>query len=100
MRVKAKIEHGVTYVRILVDHPMETGQRIDTETSELIPAKYIQQLTCEHSGKFVLVAQLGTGVSKNPYLAFSFKGGKKGDLISIRWNDNEGDSLVINETIQ
>jgi len=100
MKVKAKIKEGITYVRILVDHPMETGQRIDILKGELIPAKYIQQLTCQHAGKFVLIAQFGTGISKNPFLKFSFKGANKGDLLSIRWNDNVGDSLETKQAIQ
>ena len=31
-------------------------------------------------------------VSKDPYLAFKFKGGAKGDKISVTWTDNKGDT--------
>ena len=31
-------------------------------------------------------------MSKNPYLAFSFKGGAKGDKIVVSWKDNKGDT--------
>jgi sulfur-oxidizing protein SoxZ len=36
-------------------------------------------------------AQWGTAVSKNPYMQFSFKGGKAGDKIAVTWVDNRGD---------
>ncbi|PCI66143.1 MAG: thiosulfate oxidation carrier complex protein SoxZ [Piscirickettsiaceae bacterium] len=91
MKVKAKFKDGITKVRVLAKHPMETGRRVDKETGEKIPAKYIQELTCEHNEKIVFVAQFGTSVSKNPYLAFAFEGGKKGDTLNLRWNDNTGD---------
>ncbi|MEY8194029.1 MAG: thiosulfate oxidation carrier complex protein SoxZ, partial [Cycloclasticus sp.] len=52
---------------------------------------YIQELSCEHQGKIVFIAQFGTSMSENPYLSFSFKGGQKGDTLQLRWNDNTGD---------
>ncbi len=91
MKVKAKSKNNITRVRVLAKHPMETGRRINKESGEKIPAKYIQELTCEHDGKVVFVAQFGIAVSQNPYLAFSFEGGKKGDTLELRWNDNTGD---------
>ena len=91
MKVKAKVKNNITKVRVLAKHPMETGRRVDKETGEKIPAKYIQEFTCDYNGKSVFVAQFGTSVSKNPYLAFSFEGGKKGDTLQLRWNDNTGD---------
>jgi len=100
MKVKAKAKNNITSVRVLAKHPMETGRRIDKESGEKIPAKYIQELTCEHEGNVVFVAQLGTSVSKNPYLAFSFEGGKKGDALQLRWNDNTGDVAKVEAKIK
>ncbi|ORU91793.1 MAG: thiosulfate oxidation carrier complex protein SoxZ [Cycloclasticus sp. symbiont of Poecilosclerida sp. N] len=91
MKVKVKFKNNITSVRLLAKHPMETGRRINKKTGEKIPAKYIQELTCKHDGKVVFIAQFGTSVSQDPYLAFSFEGGKKGDTIQLRWNDNTGD---------
>ena len=36
------------------------------------------------------MAEWGPAVSTNPYLAFSFRGGKAGDKVSISWVDNTG----------
>ncbi|MGH8831922.1 MAG: thiosulfate oxidation carrier complex protein SoxZ [Polaromonas sp.] len=30
-------------------------------------------------------------MSKNPFVQFSFKGGKAGDKIVVSWTDNHGD---------
>lgn len=91
MKVKAKSKDNITTVRVLAKHPMETGRRVDKETGEKIPAHFIQELTCEHNGNVVFLAQLSTAVSQNPYLAFSFEGGKKGEVLQLRWNDNMGE---------
>ncbi|MEW5056358.1 MAG: thiosulfate oxidation carrier complex protein SoxZ [Cycloclasticus sp.] len=91
MKITARFKNEVTSVRVLATHPMETGRRSDQQTGELIPAKYIQELSCEHQGKVVFIAQFGTSMSENPYLSFSFKGGQKGDTLQLRWNDNTGD---------
>jgi len=91
MRVKARLKNNITTVRILARHPMETGRRSNKETGELIPAKYIQELTCEYQGKVIFLAQFGTSVSQNPFLSFSFEGGEKGETLQLRWNDNTGD---------
>jgi sulfur-oxidizing protein SoxZ len=79
---------------------METGRRKNKETGELIPAKYIQELSCEHEGKVVFLAQLGTSVSKDPYFAFSFNAGEKGQKVQLRWNDNTGEIKKVEAVIK
>jgi sulfur-oxidizing protein SoxZ len=37
------------------------------------------------------LAQWGPAVAKNPFLAFKFKGGAKGEKIQVTWTDNRGD---------
>lgn len=46
--------------------------------------------SCE--GKIIFEGELGPAVSKDPFLSFSFKNGKKGDKVSITWVDNKDDS--------
>jgi len=91
MKVKARLKNHITTVRLLANHPMETGRRTNKETGELIPAKYIQELTCTYQNKVVFLAQFGTSISQNPFLSFSFQGGEKGETLQLRWNDNTGD---------
>ena len=40
--MRSKESNGVVTVKALIKHPMETGQRKDKKTGDLIPAHYIQ----------------------------------------------------------
>ena len=91
MKIRANNKDGVTEVKVLMSHEMETGQRKDS-SGNLVPAHFITELTATWNGKTVLDAQFGPAVSKNPYLAFKFKGGAKGDKVVVTWKDNKGDS--------
>lgn len=90
IKIRAKEKGGVTTVKCLMTHPMETGLRKDRKTGEMIPAHFIQEVTCRHGDAVVLTALWGGSVSKNPYLSFKFEGGAKGETISIGWVDNKG----------
>ena len=91
MRIRASVNEGVTEVKVLMQHEMETGLRKDAD-GKLVPAWHITELKALHNGKTVLEGQFGTAVSKNPYLVFRFKGGVPGDKISVNWIDNKGDT--------
>ena len=90
MKIRAKMEGDKVDVRVLMSHEMETGQRKDAKGA-LIPAWFIQNVSATHNGKTVLSAEWGPAVSKNPFLAFKFSGGKVGDKVTITWTDNHGD---------
>ena len=89
IRIRATSSGDTTEVQALIQHPMDSGFAKNS-AGELIPAHFIQQLTFEHGGKQVFVADWGPAVSKDPYVKFSFKGGKKGDDLKISWVDNKG----------
>ena len=91
MRIRAQVAGDKATVRVLMSHEMETGQRKDA-SGALVPAHFITEVTAEHNGRPVLAAQFGTAVSKNPYLAFKFKGGAKGDKLTVSWVDSKGDT--------
>jgi sulfur-oxidizing protein SoxZ len=92
IKIRAKVDGDVTTVKALISHPMETGLVKDKKTGQLIPAHFIQEVTCEHNGKNVLTALWGAAISKNPYLSFRFKGAKAGDTLKMSWVDNKGES--------
>ena len=94
IKIRAKTKDGITTVKSLISHVMESGQRKDSKTGEKIPANHVTEVTAEHNGNPVMTAYWGGGISKNPYLSFKFKGGASGDTIKISWVDNmgEGDS--------
>jgi sulfur-oxidizing protein SoxZ len=89
IRVRATSKDDITEVQALIQHPMDSGFIKDSK-GELIPAHFIQKLTFEHNGKPVFAADWGGGISKDPYVKFAFKGGKKGDELKVSWSDNKG----------
>jgi sulfur-oxidizing protein SoxZ len=92
IKVRAKVTGGVTEVKALINHTMETGQRKDAKTGQIVPAHFIQEITCSHNGENVLTAQWGVAISKNPYLSFNFSGAKAGDSLKVSWVDNKGET--------
>ena len=98
MRIRAAANGDVTEVKILMSHPMETGQRKDAN-GQLVPAHFIDKVTATCNGKTVLTADWGPAVSKNPFLAFRFKGAKAGDKISVTWVDTNGATRTDEATI-
>ena len=98
MRIRANIQGDVADVRVLMRHPMETGQRKDA-AGKVIPAWHITEVVAQWNGKTVLSAQWGTAIAKNPFTQFTVKDAKAGDKISISWVDNRGDRRTDEVTI-
>jgi sulfur-oxidizing protein SoxZ len=98
MRIRASLNGDKVEVKVLIRHDMETGKRKDS-TGKLIPPHFIQTLTAKCKDKIVLDTVMGVSVSKDPFLSFKFKGGAKGDKISVTWVDNTGDTRTDEATI-
>jgi sulfur-oxidizing protein SoxZ len=98
MKIRANLVGDSTEVKVLMSHEMETGQRKDAQ-GRLVPAWFIQSVTVTHAGRTVLAAQFGPAVAKNPFLAFRFKGGARGEKVAISWIDNRGDKRSDEATI-
>jgi sulfur-oxidizing protein SoxZ len=90
-KIRAKESDGIVTVKVLMSHPMETGQRKNKKTGEKIPAHFIQEVSATAGDKKVMEAYWGPAISKNPYMSFKYKG-SKGDMLTISWIDNKGDS--------
>jgi sulfur-oxidizing protein SoxZ len=97
MRIRAIASGDEVEVKILMRHIMESGQRKDA-AGKVIPAHFIKNVTAKVNDKVVLDASFGTAVSKDPFLSFKFKGGKKGDKLVVNWTDNGGDTRT-DETV-
>jgi sulfur-oxidizing protein SoxZ len=91
MRMSAKLKDNVTEVKMIINHPMETGRKKD-DFGALIPAHFVQLATVTLNGKTVLDMQWGTGIAKNPYLTFHVKGAEIGDKLIANWTDNLGET--------
>ena len=98
MKIRAKMDGAAADVKVLMDHPMETGLR-KNEKAELVPPHFIQSVIATHNGRTVLDAQWSQAVSRNPFLGFKVKGAKPGDKITVGWVDNKGDKSSIETTV-
>jgi sulfur-oxidizing protein SoxZ len=74
-------------VRILIQHPMETGFRYDS-LGRQTPRNVIHRFECRYRGIEVFRAAMGAGIAANPYLKFFVRAGESGD-IECRWVDQE-----------
>ena len=90
MKIRAKLEGDVLDVRVLMAHPMETGQRKDA-SGNVIPLHFIQTITAQLNGRPVFQAETSQAVARNPVFGFKVKGAKAGDKLTITWIDNKGD---------
>lgn len=91
IKIRAQLEGDTANIKILMTHVMETGQRKDAKTGQVIPAHFIQSVTVTLNGKTVLDTQLSQAISKNPFLGIRVKGAKVGDKVVVNWVDNKGD---------
>lgn len=90
IKIRAQIQGDITEVRILMQHPMETGQRKD-DKGQTLPAQFIQSFTVNLNGKPIIDGQLNTSISRNPLFSFKVRGVKGGDKLAVTWADNTGD---------
>jgi sulfur-oxidizing protein SoxZ len=98
MKIRAVLQGDMADIRILMMHPMETGQRKDAK-GEIVPLHFIRSVSVTHNGKPVLDAQWSQGVSRNPFLGLRVKGAKAGDKIGVTWVDNKGDKRTDEATV-
>ena len=98
MKIRAQMKGDVCEVRVLMSHPMETGQRKDND-GKTVPAHHIQTMTVALNGKTVVAGQIAGSVSRNPVFGFKVKGAKAGDKVAVSWKDNKGDSRTDETTV-
>ncbi|MDR2875472.1 MAG: thiosulfate oxidation carrier complex protein SoxZ [Methylobacillus sp.] len=99
MKLRARLKNGITEIKALIPHPMETGRRLD-DAGNTVPAHFIRQITLARNDQTVLEAQWGTGISKDPYLTFRLRNGAAGDRITLRWMDNLGMTDAVESIVE
>jgi sulfur-oxidizing protein SoxZ len=90
MKMRATLKGDTAEVRVLMNHPMETGQRKGPD-GKLVPMHFIQNVEVKLNGKTVIEGQTSQAVSRNPVFSFRLKGAKAGDKLEVSWLDNKGD---------
>jgi sulfur-oxidizing protein SoxZ len=99
VKMRGNINNTVAQIKVLIEHPMETGTRRD-EAGDVIPAHFIQEVICQHNDQVVLSAEWGTSISKNPYFAFNINEAKSGDVVKVSWTDNLGEASAGDITLK
>ena len=91
IQVQREARRGeIIEVRVLIQHPMETGFRYDAFGRQT-PRNVIYSLHCRYGGVEVFRASMGAGIAANPYLRFFVRAERSGD-IECRWVDQENAS--------
>ena len=78
----------VIEVRIVIQHPMETGFRTGPD-GNLVPRNIIHSLRCLYLGEEVFAAELFPAVTANPFFAFTLVAEETGE-VEFLWVDEEG----------
>jgi sulfur-oxidizing protein SoxZ len=90
VQVPKEVKRGeLIPVRIAIQHPMETGFRFD-HMGKPIPKNVVNTLTCRYNGAEVFRAEMGSGISANPYLQFYTRAEASGEL-DFEWADDAGE---------
>jgi sulfur-oxidizing protein SoxZ len=76
-------------VRVAIQHPMETGFRFDN-VGKPIPKNVVNTLICRYNDVEVFRAEMGSGISANPYLQFYTRAVASGELV-FEWVDDAGE---------
>src|SRR4249920_3386746 len=75
-------------VKVLISHPMESGQRRD-QLGLTIPRDIINHFICALDGETVLEADLFPSIAANPFLSFSAVAANSGTL-TLTFTDDHG----------
>ena len=78
----------VIRVRVLIQHPMETGYRVGADGAK-VPKNVIRSLACRYNGVEVFRAEMSPGIAANPFLEFPMIATESGEL-EFTWVDDDG----------
>jgi sulfur-oxidizing protein SoxZ len=79
----------VVNVQILVQHPMESGYRLDADNRK-VPKNAIRSFLCRYNGEEVFRAEMSPGIAANPFLQFPTVARDSGEL-EFTWVDDAGE---------
>jgi sulfur-oxidizing protein SoxZ len=75
-------------IRVLIAHPMESGQRHD-DVGQLVPRFIIRDFTCTYGGEEVLRIEMFPAIAANPFLSFAVTAQESGTL-AMTFIDDHG----------
>jgi sulfur-oxidizing protein SoxZ len=82
-------------VKLLISHPMESGQRRDA-MGLAVPREIINSFVCTYNGEEVLRAALFPAIAANPFLSFAVVA-RESATLTMTFTDDHG--TVQTETV-
>ena len=79
----------VINIQILVQHPMESGYRLDADNRK-VPKNAIRSFLCRYNGEEIFRAEMSPGIAANPFLQFTTIARDSGEL-EFTWVDDAGE---------
>jgi sulfur-oxidizing protein SoxZ len=94
VKVPNSVKKGEVFeVKALVSHKMESGQRKDSKTGEVIPRMIINKFTATFAGQEVFSCDWYPAISANPYISFFMKAEQSGELV-LTWTDDKNETVT------
>ena len=84
-------------LRLLVQHPMETGYLLDLN-NQRIARNVINDMRCTYAGQEVFRIEPSSGLSANPYVEFFLRATQTGEIV-IDWVDDRGERGQVKRTL-
>jgi sulfur-oxidizing protein SoxZ len=89
INVPKQVKRGQPFdVKLLISHPMESGQRRD-DNGRPIPRDIINSFVCSYNGEDVFRGDLFPAIAANPFLSFSVVAETSGTL-TMTFTDDHG----------
>ena len=89
VRMPGNAKRGeVIEIRTLVQHPMESGFRLDN-MGKNIPRHIVESFHCTYNGREIFRVKLHPAVSTNPFFTFYTVAAESGDFV-FTWKDDQG----------
>jgi sulfur-oxidizing protein SoxZ len=90
IQLPKEIRRGqVIKVGILVQHPMESGYRLDADNRK-VPKNAIRSFVCRYNGEEIFRAEMSPGIAANPFIQFPAVARDSGEL-EFSWVDDAGE---------
>src|SRR5450432_3801021 len=69
-----------------------------SDLGQSIPTNIVDKLSCRLAGREIFSAELGTGISANPYIVFYTTADASGELV-VEWSDDRGEKGRVTTTV-
>jgi len=98
--VRSRANDDGVLVQLMIQHPMETGlrqnkegkmvQALDAKSGKPVAPHYIQRVRARVNDNSILDAYWGPSISSTPIFGFGVSQYRKGDQVTVEWEDNQG----------